>query len=51
MDYLHHSYLGFFKYILSWTSPNTSHIAFPGDETKAFEQVSHVIYFIYLFIY
>ena len=50
MDYLHHSYLGFFKYILSWTSPNTSHIAFPGDETKAFEQVSHVIYFIYLFI-
>ena len=47
MDYLHHSYLGFFKYILSWTSPNTSHIVFPGEETEAFEQVSHVIYFLF----
>ena len=51
MDYLHHSYPGFFKYILSWTSPNTSHIAFPGDETEAFEQVSHVIYFLFIFLH
>ena len=49
MDYLHHSYLGFFKYILSWTLPNTSHIVFPGEETEAFEQVSHVIYFLFIF--